>query len=79
VDKEEEIVSLKLLVGSLNSSNNNPEEPFLTIPSKGKGLKLEPKQENQASNGREKQKTKVDKKKTVHLIGTFNIKFINPN
>jgi hypothetical protein len=43
VDKEEEIVSLKLLVGSLNSSNNNPEEPFLTIPSKGKGLKLEPK------------------------------------
>jgi hypothetical protein len=32
VDKEEEIVSLKLLVGSLNSSNNNPEEPFLTIP-----------------------------------------------
>jgi hypothetical protein len=34
---------------------------------------------DQASNGREKQKTKVDKKKTVHLIGTFNIKFINPN
>jgi hypothetical protein len=51
--------------------NYNPEEPFLTIPSKGKGLKPEPKQENQASNGREKQKTKVDKKKTVHLIGTF--------
>jgi hypothetical protein len=54
VDKEEEIVSLKLLVGSLSRSNNNPEEPFLTIPSKGKGLKPEPKQENQASNGREK-------------------------
>lgn len=61
--KEEEIVSLKLLVGSLSRSKNNPEEPSLTIPSKVKGLKPEPNQENQASNGREKQKTKVDKKK----------------
>ena len=79
MDKEEEIVCFKLLVGSLSRSNNNPDEPFLTIPSKGKGLKPEPKQENQASNGLDKQKTKVDKKKTVHLIGTSNIKFINPN
>lgn len=77
VDKEEEIISLKLHVGSL-SSNNNPEEPFLTIPSKGKGPKPEPTQENRTSNDSEKQKTKVDKKKTVHLIGTSNIKFINP-
>jgi hypothetical protein len=36
VDKEEDIFFLKLLVGSLSRSKNNPEEPFLTIPSKEK-------------------------------------------